>query len=193
MGPMDDRRLVLQRIARSIGEDARERAAFWHFAQLGLGDDEPENETVTKLALAEFIGDDVELRKDLQVRKIISACTKTWFVYFKASRKSQNQLEWWPERKKLPTISEILELIPSHVQMEIDTRGIWNLKARDRIGRIITDGVDQAIAGLPIRHCAFCSEIFAPARRDSKYCRAACRSSHATARHRAAKNKETKE
>ncbi len=190
MGPIFEKRQILTHLSNSIGEPNREQAFFWHLGLLGLGDDEPQNETIARLALAELISDEAEALESTTVRALIEACCLLWFVFHKPSLKLPNPPVRWPNPKKLPSLSAIPEDAPDLVRMQLHNNGAWKLTAKNRTGRIITDGVDQAVAGLPIKRCLHCDEIFAPSRRDTAYCRPSCRSSAGTTRHRTTKTKE---
>ena len=157
-----------------IGMDessSRRRAAWWHLGLFVGGPDAGAPGSAARLAL--LLG------------RLLIACGALREAYVQVDAG-----DWAVDPARLPQhVGRLPGLVPELVRMQIDERGRWSVATPEDVepllGRIVVDGIEAAVGGLPVRACLHCGSIFVGARRDAIFCSTRCRSGSNTRRHRA--------
>ncbi|WP_339950042.1 hypothetical protein [uncultured Albimonas sp.] len=171
-----------------IGMDessSRRRAAWWHLGLFVGGPDAGAPGSAARLALDAAVGPVAHDVEAGLLGRLLIACGALREAYVQVDAG-----DWAVDPARLPQhVGRLPGLVPELVRMQIDERGRWSVATPEDVepllGRIVVDGIEAAVGGLPVRACLHCGSIFVGARRDAIFCSTRCRSGSNTRRHRA--------
>ncbi len=159
---------------RSTGEhDARRRALFFV-----LGDAPVTDDTIILMrhALSGVGFPEIDDVPTPRLRLWLMACSALRGLF------APNEVgEYWPETERIQAVAPSVAqsgVVDGWLVPMIDAKGNWQFVSPHPLGQVLADGLHQARSGLPVRDCEWCGNVFAPDRRDNRFCKPGCRSAH---------------